>query len=332
MALPVNIRDIMSSGSRIREEREKPVRLAVWVERDAPESLVNAVRGALLPQTANAKLRIDVVQPGVQLPLDPLADAVIGLVGGGKVIGGALASARDANIPAVAVVWTEASAEEWGHALGHPTRDVLVDGDPEHLVDKELGEWLAENLSGKRLALANNFSFMRRAVAVESVQATSMQNAAIGAAPWLPGADMPLMTANQMKMVLQIAAAYGQALSGKRVRELAAVLGGAFALRAAARTIVGFIPGFGWALRGGIGYSGTLAMGYAALEYFEAGGSAEGLATKMREARERLRRDEAEPPIMVDAVAVEDVAEPAPPAELPAASTGDASASGASPQ
>ncbi len=332
MALPVNIREIMTSGTRLREEREKPVRLAVWIELDAPEALVNAVREACVAETANAKLRIDVVQPGVQLPLDPLADAVIGLVGSGKVIGGALASARDADIPTVAVVWTHASAEEWGKALGHPTRDVVVDEDPAQLVNKHLGEWLAENLSTKRLALANNFPFMRRAVSVESIQATSMQNGAIGAVPFLPGADMPLMTANQMKMVLQIAAAYGQPLSGKRVRELAGVLGGAFALRAIARALVQFVPGFGWAISGAIGYSGTMAMGYGALEYFEAGGTAEGLAEKMRETRERLRREEREAPIMVDAVAVEDVVEPAPPAELPAVSMGDASASGASPQ
>ncbi len=130
-------------------------------------------------------------------------------------------------------------------------RDVVVGEDPDELVNKQLGEWLAENLSAKRLALANNFPFMRRAVAVESIQATSMQNGAIGAVPFLPGADMPLMTANQMKMVLQIAAAYGQPLTGKRVRELAGVLGGAFALRAIARTLLDFIPGFGWAIAGG---------------------------------------------------------------------------------
>ncbi len=315
MALPVNIRDIMSSGKRIREEREKTVRLVVWIELDAPESLVNEVREALRPQTATARLRIDVVQPGVQLPLDPLADAVIGLVGSGTVIDGALASAREANIPCVALVWTHATADEWARALRQPVRDVLVNADPEHLAQRQLGEWLAENLSGKRLSLANNFEFMRRAVAVESIQATAMQNGAIGAVPFFPGADMPLMTANQMKMVLQIAAAFGQPLSGKRVRELAAVLGGGFVLRAIARTLLDFIPGFGWAIAGGIGYSGTIAMGYAALEYFEAGGTAEGLSHKLRETRERLRHEQAEPPIEVEAVSVSDA--PGAPVGLP---------------
>jgi uncharacterized protein (DUF697 family) len=126
-------------------------------------------------------------------------------------------------------------------------------------------------------------------------------------------------------MVLQIAAAYGQQLSGKRVRELGGVLGGAFLLRAIARALVQFVPGFGWAISGAVGYSGTMAMGYAAVEYFEAGGTAEGLAEKMRKTRERLRGEEREAPLVVDAVAVEDVVEPAPPAQLPAAS-------GASPQ
>ena len=37
---------------------------------------------------------------------------------------------------------------------------------------------------------------------------------------FIPGADMPIMTLNQAKMLLQIAAAYGQPLSAERIKEL----------------------------------------------------------------------------------------------------------------
>jgi hypothetical protein len=46
-------------------------------------------------------------------------------------------------------------------------------------------------------------------------------------------------------------------------------VGGAFAFRTVARQFVGLVPGFGWAIKGGIGATGTIAMGYAAVSYFE---------------------------------------------------------------
>ena len=78
---------------------------------------------------------------------------------------------------------------------------------------------------------------------------------------------MPIMTANQIKMILRMAAMFDMPMSIERVRELLAVAGGGFALRTVARELIKFIPGPGWVFAGGIGYSGTLTMGKAALEY-----------------------------------------------------------------
>ncbi len=52
---------------------------------------------------------------------------------------------------------------------------------------------------------------------------TAAQNAGVGLVVVIPGADMPVMTANQAKMVLEIAAAYGQPLTVERIKELAAI-------------------------------------------------------------------------------------------------------------
>jgi uncharacterized protein (DUF697 family) len=120
-------------------------------------------------------------------------------------------------------------------------------------------------------AVAHNFEFVRRTVAREAVKATAWQNAAIGGISIIPGTDMPLMTMNQGKMLLQIAAAYGQQLGGERIKELAAVVGGSFLFRAFARQALTLVPGFGWAIKAGVAYTGTLAMGNAAIAYFERG-------------------------------------------------------------
>lgn len=281
MALPIDPRDLIRSGSQIQEEREKPVRIALFIDIDAPDQLVSAIQERFRPFTANALLHIEVAEPDTKLLVDPSADAVIAVVGsGGQALADSLAGARERAVPAAAIALA-ADAMEIADRLGHPYRDTFADTDLEHLVDYDLGEWLVDRLSSKSLALAHNFEFMRRAVAMERVKSTAVQNALIGAIAFMPGTDMPLMTANQSKMILQIAAAYGEQLGAQRMRELAGVVGGAFVLRTIARQTVAFLPGFGWAIKGGIGYAGTVAMGYAAIRYFEND-------TELRELKDRL--------------------------------------------
>ena len=128
-------------------------------------------------------------------------------------------------------------------------------------LSERMGEWVVACFRTKRLAFAQAFDFVRRPLSMESVRSTSMQNAGVGFVAFVPGADLPIMTLNQAKMVLQIAAAYGQPLTVERAKELAAVVGGGFACRAAARQLVGIVPALGWAIKAGIGYAGTSAMG-----------------------------------------------------------------------
>lgn len=118
------------------------------------------------------------------------------------------------------------------------------------------------------IPLSRQFPIFRSEAAWQEVQATSKQNAVIGALP-LPGADLPLMTANQVKMLMRIAAMFDLPMNVERAKELLAVVGGGLALRTFSRQIVKFVPWAGWAVAGGIGYSGTLAMGKAAIEYFK---------------------------------------------------------------
>ena len=117
------------------------------------------------------------------------------------------------------------------------------------------------------IPLARQFPVFREEAAWQEVEATAKQNAVVGLMP-IPGGDMPVMTANQMKMILRIAAMYDLPMTKSRVKELAAVIGVGFGFRTTARQLVKFIPGPGWIVGGSIGYTGTLAMGKAAIEYF----------------------------------------------------------------
>jgi len=283
--LPLNITELMSSSSKLREEREKPVRIAVLVDAEAPQPAVDALKAALLPQTGNALLRVEALVPGDVLEIDSAADVVIGLTGTGTTIEPTMRLTRQRAIPTVLLGW-ETDRHALASRLSQPVLDTIAEDAADDLI-RALGAWLSERVSGKRIALAANFPFVRRAVAAEAVKNTACQNGVIGAVAILPGADMPLMTANQAKMVLQVAAAYGEPLGAERIKELATVVGGAFVLRTVARQFVGLVPGFGWAIKAGIGYSATIGMGYAAIEYFENGGDPRELAERLREARDQ---------------------------------------------
>ncbi len=285
MRLPLDLRDIMASGSTLAEERARSVRIAVFVDVDAPDALVEVVREALRPQTGNARLHVEVVGPGETLLVDPVTDAVVALCGAGSTLLESLSRAREAGVP-TAILAIGQATDDVSRRFEHPLLDTFAAAEAEDLIPR-LGAWFADRLSGKRIALAANFAFMRKAVAAEAIKSTAFQNGVIGGVVIIPGADMPLMTANQAKMVMQIAAAYGEPLGAERVRELAAVLGGAFVMRTVARQLLAFVPGFGWAIKAAIGYSGTLAMGFAAVEYFESGADLSGLADKLRDARDR---------------------------------------------
>ncbi len=153
-------------------------------------------------------------------------------------------------------------------------------------LDDRMGEWILAACAEKKLAMALSFAFVRRPLAYDSVVSTSMQNAAIGLVPLIPGADLPIMTLNQAKMILQIAAAYDQPLDAARIKEIAVVVAGGFMFRNVARSLSRLIPGAGWIISGATGFVGTEAMGRAAIEYFEAGGDIVGLAKVVQSARD----------------------------------------------
>jgi uncharacterized protein (DUF697 family) len=149
-----------------------------------------------------------------------------------------------------------------------------------------LGAWVVRRLPDDQLVLARAFGFIRGPFIENAIRATSLQNAAIAAVFFLPGADMPLLTLNQVKLFLRIAAAYDRTLDRQRLGELVVLLLSGFGFRALARRLVGLVPVLGWAIRGGVGYTGTLAIGRAAQEYFEKGGDVRLLVEGLRSQQE----------------------------------------------
>jgi len=124
---------------------------------------------------------------------------------------------------------------------------------------------------GKEIALASRAPVFRNLAASKVIHRASAQNGLIGVVTILPGADMPLLTANQLKMVLKIAAIYNEELSLTRLKELITVVGTGFAFRGLARQLLDFVPGIGWVIKGAVAFTGTEALGKAAQKYFKEG-------------------------------------------------------------
>ena len=150
---------------------------------------------------------------------------------------------------------------------------------------EDLGRLLGGKIDEEASALAARLPVLRRGVADALIAKVARQNAILGAAVFIPGADYPVLTINQLRLVLRLAAAYGQEIDAERVPEILGVVAGGLGLRAVARQALGLVPVAGWALKGGIAYAGTRAVGEAAVRYFEArsesgGGGAELGATR----------------------------------------------------
>jgi uncharacterized protein (DUF697 family) len=134
---------------------------------------------------------------------------------------------------------------------------------------EELGRLLAAKDEDAAVALAARLPPIRRGVADALIARVARQNAVIAAAVFVPGVDFPVLTLNQLRLVLRLAAAYGEEIDAKRLPEILGVVGSAFGFRALARQALGVVPIAGWAVQGAVAYAGTRTLGEAATRYFE---------------------------------------------------------------
>jgi uncharacterized protein (DUF697 family) len=112
---------------------------------------------------------------------------------------------------------------------------------------------------------------LRTAVSEQLVESFARKNGLIGAAVFIPGADLPVLALNEIRLVLRLAQAYGEESGPARLPELLATVGAGFGLRALARELLGLVTVGGWAVKGGVAYGGTRALGEAARARFQLG-------------------------------------------------------------
>lgn len=174
-----------------------------------------------------------------------------------------LHTADRAGVPIVAV----SDAESVPYVLA--TDIVRVPPGQGFPVEKIAGA-IADKLGEDGTSLAARLPVVRGAVCDHVIASFAKRNAVIAGAVFVPGVDMPILTLNQLRLVLRIALAHGQPIDNQRALELLGVVGAGFGFRAVARELLDLVPVAGWALKASVAFAGTKAVGEAAVRYFEA--------------------------------------------------------------
>ena len=200
---------------------------------------------------------------------DPLAvreqgppEGAIGLVWIGEADDAALRRASAARVPIVGL--TE------GKSLPYVLDTNLVRLEPGRgfPVD-EIAEAVAHAVGDRASGLAARLPVVREAVVDELIRRVARRNGLIGAAVFVPGVDLPVLTLNQLRLVLRIALAHGRPVDVSRLPEAAGVVGAAFGFRTLARELLQVVPVAGWLTKGAVAYAGTKTVGEAARKRFD---------------------------------------------------------------
>lgn len=282
----IDIKSLITEALDIEKARKTVVSVQVLLDETASPEFQVFVRSGFSSSSVNSRLTVG-YYPSQEIAVEKDTDLVVIAAGQTEDTGRIAATIRDAGVPVLVIAEHGNKVMRSAEATGFPLpSDALISlpaGQPLNedikgsLADT-IGSWIIAHDHGKRLAFSLAYPFVRRPLAKDAIQMTAAQNAGIGVLVFIPGADMPVMTLNQIKMVLQIAAAYGEPLDKDRLKEIIPTLAAAFLCRGVTRKLVGFVPAVGFIIKGGMGYLGTVAIGKAMLTYFEQGGNISGLA------------------------------------------------------
>lgn len=274
--MPISPKKMVSTVGEVRAMADATGRIRLLgYDREALESIRAALAIGAEDGDADTLLELEVLEPEARplSPFDSESSAVVILAASADQLSSPaveeiLAGIGKAEVPAVLVLTAAPGIEMNFPAAGiGPRRVVGIAPDGTTPADV-LADAVVDAAGEAAVSLAARLPALRDEACRQVIRRTARQNAVIGALFIIPGADMPVMTLNQAKMVLRIAAAHGEQVGIDRAVELLGVVGGGLGLRAVARQALCFLWGPGWAIKSGIAYGGTRAMGEAASAYF----------------------------------------------------------------
>jgi uncharacterized protein (DUF697 family) len=175
-----------------------------------------------------------------------------------------LRAANRAGVPVV-VVQTGTEVFDVPYVLA---TDVVMCSPGAGFPVEEIARAVAARLGESGTGLAARLPVVREPLSEALIEKFSRQNGIAAVAIFIPGADFPVLTLNQIRLVLRLASAHGVEIDQQRLPEVLATIGAALGFRAVARQLLAAVPVAGWLVKGGVAYAGTRALGEAAHRYF----------------------------------------------------------------
>ncbi len=304
-SMPIDVKKLAESVVKIGQERDQRVRVELVFDPTASSKLTDMVLEAFVDVRSNAVIVDHVLSSSVPA-ISKRSDLCVVVGGDSMLLGDTIETAKSKGVPAIIIIargetfFADSPADAQIYAnvtmkentisnvagnanvpavgTGISLDDIIdIDTSTANRPLENLGSWIVQNVPSKSLALASDFPFLRHPLTIELGKENTIQNGAISLLFFLPGADMPLITLNQAKMMIQIASVYGREINGDRIKEVAAVVLGGLGLRAIARKLITLIPVLGWLIKPAVAASGTMAMALTAAEYYEEKGKLHAL-------------------------------------------------------
>jgi len=259
--LPVQPFEVLKMAKSYVGMREESLRLGLFVDPRLDDDFLDGLIQLFKPAEERARVFVHVLSEGLSLGGQVSYDALVLIVQRPDLAQALVRQAGELGLPVLVVV-QEGLRRDAAQAYEMSILDVASARGMERL-SGQIAVWFAENLKDHRIALAADFVFMRPTLANAVIMATARQNAIIAFVVLIPGADMPVLTLNQVKMALQVAVIYGEDISWERAAEIVVVVGSAFATRALARLLTKRFRLMAWPLKSAIAFGSTVALGKA---------------------------------------------------------------------
>lgn len=243
----------------------EPTCTHIYVDSLASEDVILAVHAYFMPERTDATVHVSKLSDGVSLVSNrtsqrnngsAIPDIAVIIPTPTSACEDALVMLASHAIPCAVVVESAVEAPKIADTLFDTGLITVIAGTTEEALFDRLSAWIATTVD-KAVSFAAAYPSCRESVVKQITSACAKENAAIGAVALVPGSDMPLMTARQIRLALDITSAYNIDMSIETIAELLGVVGAGFGYRTVARTVAGAVPGFGWALKAGMGYAGT---------------------------------------------------------------------------
>ena len=259
-SIPIQPLSVLKQAKSYLGMRDEALKIGLFIDPRMTDETIDLVVNLFEPENEKTRVLAHVLTPDMTLGEHVSYDALVFVVARADIAVDMVAKSVEQNLPVMVAV-EEGLRSDAATAYSLSILDVISARKPDLLVN-QTANWFAANLSDHRMALASDFTFMRPSLADTMIANTAKQNAIIAAVFFLPGADMPVMLINQIKMAMQLAFIYGEELTVKRIAEVFAVVGMAYLSRAISRSAGGDLPKYlKLPVNVAVAYATTLGIG-----------------------------------------------------------------------